>query len=100
MKKEKAIDIAKDFLKTMNPENWNGVGDKPESFNTLIKTYDISSDTVELDISFDYCKEDKQWLHYCELRNKQDSELIIPLHGYGVDSVQNLTDTIFDICQN
>lgn len=78
----------------------DGVGNKPENFNTLIKTYDIGSPEMELDISFEYIKKEKEWQHYCELRDKQDEELIIPLHGYGINSELNLTDTIMDICNN
>lgn len=82
----------------MNPTNWNGQGRKPKSFDTRIVTYDIDSiNGNELDISFDRLEEDG-WTHYCELRDKESRELMIPLHGYGVDSLQNLIDTIMDIC--
>lgn len=64
MNREKANMIALHFLRIMNPDNWNGIGEKPNSFNTLIKTYDIQSDDYELDISFEYDKEDNEWLHY------------------------------------
>lgn len=95
---DKAEIIAKDFLGRMNPTNWNGKGKQPESFDTRIVTYDINSiNGNELDISFDYLEEDG-WMHYCELRDKASGELIIPLHGYGIDSVQNLVDTIMDVC--
>lgn len=101
MNDESAKIIANDFLSTMNPENWNGIGEKPKSLNTLIKTYDIGSESVELDISFEFCKEDNSWEHYCELRDKQTGDLLVPLHGYhgyGIDSPQNLIDTILDVC--
>jgi hypothetical protein len=98
---DKAIKIAEDFLIKMNPNNWNGKGRKPKSCDTRIITYNIDSKYGnELDISFDYDKEEKCWTHYCELRDKETKELMIPLHGYGVDSVSNLTDTIMDICVN
>lgn len=96
--REKAEKIANDFLEKMNPTNWNGEGRRPKSFDTRIVTYDINSiNGNELDISFDYLEEDG-WTHYCELRNKETGELMILLHGYGVDSLQNLVDTIMDIC--
>ena len=99
---EKAEKIAKDFLEKMNPTNWNGKGRKPNSFDTRIMTYDIDSiNGNELDISFDYIDDDgdmRGWTHYCELRDKKTGDLMIPLHGYGVDSFQNLVDTIMDIC--
>lgn len=94
----KAERIAKDFMCRMNPTNWNGKGKRPNSFDTRIVTYDIDSiNGNELDISFDYLDEDG-WTHYCELRDKESGELIIPLHGYGINSLQNLIDTIMDIC--
>lgn len=96
--REKAEKIANDFLKKMNPTNWNGKGRRPKSFDTRIVTYDINSiNGNELDISFDYLEEDG-WTHCCELRNHETGELMIILHGYGVDSLQNLVDTIMDIC--
>lgn len=96
--KEKAEKIARDFMGKMNPTNWNGRGRKPKSFDTRIVTYDIDSvNGNELDISFDKSDEDG-WTHYCELRDKESGELMVPLHGYGVDSLQNLIDTIMDIC--
>lgn len=100
---EKARKIAEDFLAKMNPEMWDGKGEKPESFDTRIVTYDIGSKyDNELDISFEYLEEDEGdisgWTHYCELRNIITEDLMIPLHGYGIDSVQNLVDTIMDIC--
>lgn len=96
--KEKAEKIARDFMGKMNPTNWNGRGKQPKSFDTRIVTYDIDSvNGNELDISFDKSDEDG-WTHYCELRDKDSGELMVPLHGYGVDSLQNLIDTIMDIC--
>lgn len=99
--REKAEKIAIDFLTKMNPTNWNGNGRKPKTFDTRVTTYDIDSiNGNELDISFDYLDDGdmKGWTHYCELRDRVTEDLIIPMHGYGVDSVQNLTDTIMDIC--
>lgn len=99
MKRELAEKIAKDYLSKMNPSNWNGIGKMPKDFNTKIATYDIKSKNEnELDISFEYDDEEKCWTHYCELRDKATGELMIPLHGYGIDSVNNLVDTIMDIC--
>lgn len=100
---EKAKKIAEDFLSRMNPTNWDGVGKRPKKFDTRIVTYNIGSvNGNELDISFEYLNKDEGdkpgWTHYCELRDKVTGDLMIPLHGYGIDSVQNLIDTIMDIC--
>lgn len=100
---EKAEAIAKDFLANANPTNWNGRGRKPKSFDTRIYTYDIGSKNGnELDISFEYCKKEESdmagWTHYCELRDITCGDVVVPLHGYGIDSLQNLIDTIMDVC--
>ena len=100
---EKAKEIAEDFIHKMNPTNWDGTGEMPEGFDTKIVTYDIDSKNGnELDISFEYLEEDESdvsgWTHYCELRDKETEDLMIPMHGYGINSVQNLIDTIMDVC--
>ena len=93
-------EIAEDFINTMNPTYWNSVGERPKEFNILIKTYDTKDPEVQLDISFDYDTEDKEWCHYCELRDKESGELLKPLHGYGIRDVENLTNTIIDVLQS
>lgn len=55
--KETALNIATKHLLKTNPDNWNGEGDRPESFKSVIATYPVNNDT-ELDISFEYDKED------------------------------------------
>ena len=102
---EKSRKIAEDFLYKTNPTNWNGVGRRPKNFSTRIVTYNIDSiNWNELDISFEYLDKDESdipgWTHYCELRDKETGDLMIPLHGYGINSVQNLVDTIMDICSD
>ena len=73
---------------------WDGTGERPPGFDTRIRTYPIDGRT-ELDVSFDL--EPDGWNHYCELRETGTGELLGALHGYGVDSVQNLIDTIVDV---
>ena len=103
---EKARKIAEDFLSKANPTNWDGVGEQPKELDTRIITYDIDSkNDNELDISFEYLDkdafpDDSGWTHYCELRDKETGDLMIPLHGYGINSVQNLVYTILDICSD
>ena len=49
-----AREIAEDFVSTMNPSRWAGVGRKPDNFDTRIKTYDIDGfPEYELDVSYD-----------------------------------------------
>lgn len=98
MKRETAEKIAKDFLNQMNPEMWDGNGEKPESVNTKILEYDLCEYDL-LDISIEYNNEDKTLEHCCEIVDKKSDLMIEVLHGYGIDSYLNLSDTIEDICQ-
>lgn len=93
----KAMMIAQEHLQEMNPSSWDGTGVQPTSFNPIICTYPID-DTSELDISFEKDEQGK-WGHLCELRDNESEELIEIMSGYGIDSPQNLADTISDICR-
>lgn len=93
---ERAVEIALKHIQKANPSLWNGSSERPKDFDSRILTYPIDEDT-ELDISFEYEKKDG-WLHLCELRHRHTGELLNIMHGYGIDSPQNLTDTIEDIC--
>lgn len=90
-----AIEIAKAHLAYANPSSWDGTGNPPADFDSRIRTYRINACT-ELDISFEQERGDG-WLHCCELRDTTTDDLLEILHGYGVDSPQNLADTIEDI---
>ena len=93
----KGMTIAQEHLKKMNPSLWDGTGKQPKDFNPIICTYSIDNDS-ELDISFE--KDDQDgWIHLCELRNKESEELLDVLSGYGINTEQNLADTINDICK-
>lgn len=97
--RSKAEKIACEYLSWANPGNWDGNGKAPDDFKPQICTYDIQSvNNNELDISCEYDEETGCWEHYCELRDKDSGDLMIPLHGYGINSVNNLADTIMDVC--
>lgn len=105
--REWAEKTAKDFINRANPTNWDGNGEKPNEFNYIqYFTYDFGSSYVVLDISFNYCEEEHEWLHRCEIVDRESSnsnnyvECYETLSGYGVDSYLNLADTILDICNN
>ena len=51
MTREKATKIVKDFLSDMNPDMWDGNGNKPESFNERAWQYPLT-DSVNLEITF------------------------------------------------
>lgn len=93
----RAAAMAKKHLSRMNPSLWDGMGEQPKDFNPIIATYPIDG-LCELDISFEQ-EDSGEWCHLCELRDKGSEELLAALHGYGIDSPQNLADTIADVCQ-
>lgn len=101
MNREDVEKIAQQHLSKMNPDMWAGNGIKPKTFDPRIVTYQLSKG-MELDISFEKDKSsdtnNNEWEHYCELRCVINGECLIPLHGYGINSPQNLSDTIDVIC--
>lgn len=93
----KSDEIAKTFLHEMNPTNWNGQGGMPAGFDARTLEFITDMPDVLLDISFEFCMEDNstfQWEHCCELVQESSDTIIERVYGYGIDSVQNLTDTI------
>ncbi len=88
-----ADEVAHDFLQSANPNLWSGKGDKPDDFDTKIYSYDSPYfDGWYIDISFE--QDEEEWCHFCELRDAMTDELMDCAHGYGVDSCQNIVDTI------
>lgn len=98
MKRETAEKIAKDFLNQMNPEMWDGNGEKPESFDNRALEYPLTNE-VNLEITFVNNEEDG-WCHYCDLVCASDDASFDMLSGYGIDSVQNIIDTVLDLCRD
>ena len=98
MKIEKATKIVTEFLKDMNPDMWNGNGNKPESFDEHGWQYSLTDD-VNLEITFVNNEEDG-WCHYCDLVYASDYVSFDMLSGYGIDSVQNIIDTVLDLCRD
>lgn len=97
---ERAKEIAENFLSKMNPDMWNGDGLPPTNLDTRVVSYDIGSrNGNRLDISM-MLDSVGGWCHCCELVDEEMNELIIPLTGYGIDSVNNLVNTILDVCMD
>ena len=100
--KEWAEKTAENFIQNRNPTAWDGNGKRPNEFSKRCCTYDFGSPYVLLDVYFEYDAEDKKWGHVCEIVDKKSSAGMVGmrerLSGYGVDSVMNIADTIFDIC--
>ena len=91
-----ATAMAKAFLLRMNSNSWDGRGEKPSDVETNAMSFDIPGDACHrLDISIDI--DDGEWCHLCQLVDIQSKIVIEFEHGYGVDSILNLTDTIMDL---
>lgn len=98
----KSDEIAKAFLHEMNPTNWNGQGEMPAGFDARTLEFITDMPDVLLDISFELCMEDDgtfQWEHCCELVQESSDTIIERVYGYGINSVQNLTDTISQLLE-
>lgn len=82
----------------MNPDLWNGEGNKPKSFNEMIWDYPIS-DTVNLEVTFGYDELDG-WKYYCDLVYESDNSSFAEQSGYGINFPHNITNTILELCKN
>lgn len=94
MSRNQAVEMATEVLNYMNPEMWNGFGEKPESLDGRIYEIPLKEN---LSLEFVLCPADDGdgWMHYVDVVYKGDS--IGFETGYGI-GVNNLTDTILDLC--
>ena len=89
-----AREIARDFINTMNPSRWAGVGYKPDNFDTRIKTYTIDGfPEYELDISYDEYDE-LGYIAMLELRWSDDEELIYVFDVHEINSEDKIESSI------
>lgn len=96
VRRKYATAMANAYLQRVNPCNWDGRGDKPSDVDTSSMSFDIPGDSCHrMDISMDI--DDGEWCHLCQLVDTKSNRVIEYEHGYGVDSVLNLTDTIMDL---
>lgn len=98
MKRETAEKIVKDFFNQMNPEMWSGNGNRSTSFDDRAWQHPLTNE-VNLEITFVNNEEDG-WCHYCDLVYESDNSSFDMLSGYGIDSVQNIIDTVLDLCRD
>lgn len=99
MTKEKAYKIASEFIQKHNPNMWDGKGEMDKDFSTDLETYyDIFEKDIYMVILFEIDADEGVWSHFVKLYSKLGDEFIDGYHGYGIDSVQNMVDTILDIC--
>ena len=98
MKRVKTIVIAHDFIENMNPDLWDGVGKKPDSFKDYPWQCSLN-ENVNLEITFVYNEIDG-WHHCCDLVSKSNNESFDMLSGNSINSVIDLTNTIMDLCKD
>ena len=98
MKRETAEKIVKNFFNQMNPDMWSGNGNRPISFDDRA-WQDPLTNEVNLELTFVNNEEDG-WCHYCDLVYESDNVSFDMLSGYGIDSVQNIIDTVLDLCRD
>lgn len=98
MKRETAEKIVKNFFDQMNPDMWSGNGNRPISFDDRAWQYPLTNE-VNLELTFVNNEEDG-WCHYCDLVYESDNSSFDMLSGYGINSVQNIIDTVLDLCMD
>lgn len=81
-----AREIAEDFINTMNPSRWAGVGQNPDDFDMETKTYTIDGFyNYKIDIFYD--KNDKLgYMAMLELRWADNDKLIYVIDTYRINS--------------
>lgn len=87
-----AREIARDFISTMNPSGWDGVGQKPDDLNDKQQiTYHVGKyPDIDVDIHYEY--DDNRWWHVCEAYDKELNERLCG--GAWGDTVNNIDDMI------
>ena len=99
MTRETAKNIAENFIKTYNPNMWDGNGKQDDLFSADLKVINVT-DKIYMVILFDIdADEGGKWAHEVKLYERGSDELIDAYFGYGIDSVENMTDTILDLCE-
>lgn len=96
MDKEMAKSIIDDFFSDMNPDLWNGNGDKPVSFDSRPWQYPLSNEVnLEITVVFDT---ENGWYHCCDLVHTQDDSSFDVASGSGIDSKEKIADTVMKLC--
>lgn len=72
MKKVRVKLIVKEFYKQMNPDIWDGSGERPDSFDTHAWEYPLT-DAVHLELAFGYDESDGGWKYFCDLVYSSDN---------------------------
>ena len=94
--REKALEIAAEHIRRINPSMWDGNGEPPADFVNHRITYSVNRFT-ELDVSFE--QDNHGWRHCCKLRDTLTNNIVAIQYGPGIDSPQQLANTILKICK-
>lgn len=81
-------EIAEDFINTMNPSRWAGVGKRPDDFNMETKTYIIDgyqSSIYKIDVFYDK-NDELGYMTMIELRWADNDELIYVIDTHIINS--------------
>ena len=97
-----AREIEEDFINTMNPSRWAGVGYnlKPSDFHDDVwKTYNIDNHPeIDIDIHFEYDGNDDGYWYICEAVDKDTDEKIGEgIWGSDVNSIDGLEIAIREV---
>jgi len=94
---QKALEIAEEHFRRVNPSMWDGLGEQPVAFHNRRITYSVNRCT-ELDVSFE--QDAAGWRHCCKLRDTLSDQLLAVRYGHGINSPRSLVYTILEICKS
>ena len=92
----RALEIAAEVLSYTNPTMWNGYGEEPVSLDMLPVVVPLKDDII-LKVALRPSDDGDGWMHCVDVVSEGVS--IAHENCYGIDSVNNLTDMILDICR-
>lgn len=98
MKKIRAASIVNSFCKEMNPDMWDGSGERPDTFDTHAWEYPLT-DAIHLELAFGYDESDGGWKYFCDLVYSSDNSSFDMTSGYGINSPRSMTESVIQLCQ-
>lgn len=98
MKKTRVKLIVKEFYKQMNPDMWDGSGERPDLFDTHAWEYPLT-DAVHLELAFGYDESDGGWKYFCDLVYSSDNSSFDMTSGHEINSPQNMINSVMQLCR-
>ena len=98
MKKTRVKLIVKEFYKQMNPDMWDGSGERPDSFDAHAWEYPLT-DAVHLELAFGYDESDGGWKYFCDLVYSSDNSSFDMTSGHEINSPQNMINSVMQLCR-